>query len=51
MEYRRLIAAEDFLYCINVTHTGCCDYITFLTKKVKFILRNYVDMSFIFVFR
>ncbi len=50
MEYRRLIAAEYFLYCINITHTDCCDYSTFLTKKVKFILQNCVGMSFIFVF-
>ena len=46
MEYRRRIEAEDFLYCINITHTDYCNYITFLTKKVKFILRNCVGMSF-----
>ena len=37
MRYRRRIEAEDFLYCINVTHTNFYDYITFLIKKVKFI--------------
>ena len=46
MEYRRRIEAEDFLYCINITHTDCYDYITFLTKKVKFILPNCGDMLF-----
>lgn len=46
MKYRRRIEAEDFLYCINIVHTDCYDYITFLTKKVKFILPNCGDMLF-----
>ena len=37
MRYRRWIEAEEILYRINITHTDCYDYITFLTKKVKFI--------------
>ena len=51
MEYRPQSEAEDFLDCINVTRTDDYDYNTFLTKKVKFILRNCVGMSFVFVFR
>lgn len=37
MECRRCIGTEDFLYGINIPHTDCYDYITFLEKKVKFI--------------
>ena len=37
MEYHRRIEAEVFLCCINITRTDYHDYITFLTKKVKFI--------------
>lgn len=47
MEYRRRIEAEDFLYCINITHADCYDYITLLAKKVKFIFLNCADMPFI----
>ena len=49
MEYRRRIEAEDFLYCINITHTDCYDYITFLTKKVKFIFRSCAEIVNVFV--
>ena len=45
MEYRRRIEAEASLYCIDITHTDCHDYITFLTKKVKFIIYSLLERS------
>ena len=35
--YRRRIEAEDFLYCTTIAFTDFYDYVTFFSKKVKFI--------------